>query len=207
MSELQHELNDLKGFIADLKADRAAAKEKERREAWTKYVTLSVVIVAVFAAIATQWSGKYSSRTLARLNDATFYQAKASDQWSFYQAKSIKQNLYEVNRPRAARNGEATEETAALQLKEFEDKIAKYEKEKKDIMDEARKLEAQRDEARGLADLASQKGGAMGLAVAIFSIGIAMSSICMVTKKKPLWFISLVMSAFAVEEMVRVWLS
>jgi hypothetical protein len=37
--------------------------EKEQREAWTKYVSLTVVIIAVIAAIATQWGGKYSGRT------------------------------------------------------------------------------------------------------------------------------------------------
>src|ERR1041385_7316714 len=98
MPDLQSELNELKNFIADLKADRAVTKEKEKREAWTKYVSLTIVVIAVFAAIATQWAGKYSSRTLAKLNDATFFQAKASDQWSYYQAKSIKQNLYETSR-------------------------------------------------------------------------------------------------------------
>src|SRR5436190_5672981 len=78
METLQNELNELKNFIADLKADRAAQKEKERREAWTKYTSLSIVFIAVLAAVATQWSGKYSSRVLVALNDATFHQAKAT---------------------------------------------------------------------------------------------------------------------------------
>src|SRR5437773_4627817 len=98
MDTLQSELVELKNFIADLKADRAAQKDKEKRESWTKYTSLSIVFIAVLAAVATQWSGKYSSRVLVALNDATFDQAKASDQWSYYQAKSIKQNLYEIGR-------------------------------------------------------------------------------------------------------------
>jgi len=80
MAILQSELNELKNFIADLKGDRATQKEKEKREAWTKYTSLSIVFIAVLAAVATQWSGKYSSRVLVALNDATFDQAKASDQ-------------------------------------------------------------------------------------------------------------------------------
>ena len=43
MDNLQNELKDLKGFIAELKADRAETKEKEKRESWTKYVSLTVV--------------------------------------------------------------------------------------------------------------------------------------------------------------------
>ena len=46
MNDLQKEISELKQFIIDLKADRAATKEKEEREAWTKYVSLSVVIIA-----------------------------------------------------------------------------------------------------------------------------------------------------------------
>ena len=34
--ELDQELSELKGFIAELKQDRTAQKEKEKREAWTK---------------------------------------------------------------------------------------------------------------------------------------------------------------------------
>jgi hypothetical protein len=67
--ELDQELAELKGFIADLKADRAAQKEKEKREAWTKYTSMSLVFIAVLAAIATQWAGRYSTRVLTGLND------------------------------------------------------------------------------------------------------------------------------------------
>ena len=206
MSELSSELNELKQFIVDLKADRAAAKEKERCEAWTKYVSVTVVLIAVFAAIATQWSGKYSSRSLASLNDATYYQSHASDQWSFYQAKSIKQNLYEINRPAPAKAGAADPEAEA-RLKEFQDKIARYEKEKKEITEKAMLSESKRDEARAAASAASRKGAGMGLSVAVFSISIAMASICMVTKKKPLWFISIAMAAAAAAQAVAVWVS
>src|SRR5881628_3295835 len=107
MDTLQNELNELKNFISDLKSDRAAQKEKEKREAWTKYTSLSIVFIAVLAAVATQWAGRYSSRVLVSLNDATFDQAKASDLWNYYQAKSIKQNLYEVTRDQLPKTSEA----------------------------------------------------------------------------------------------------
>src|SRR5215471_8159662 len=94
--ELDQELAELKNFIADIKADRAAQKEKEKRESWTKYTSISIVFIAVLATVATQYAGKYSGRTLVELNKATFSQAKASDKWGEYQANSIKRNLYEA---------------------------------------------------------------------------------------------------------------
>jgi hypothetical protein len=203
MNELQSELNELKQFIADLKDDRAAAKEKERREGWTKYVSLTVVVVAVFAAIATQWAGKYSGRVLVSLNSATYNQAQASDQWAFYQAKSIKQNLYELSRGQMAKAPEGPE--AAKQAEEFEKKIAKYEKEKGEILAAAKGFEKERDLARQAATEATEKGGGMGLAVSLFSVAIAMASICLVTKKKPLWFFSGLLALVAMGEMFRVW--
>src|SRR3569832_1915867 len=110
-TNLDKEIVELKGFIADLKADRAAQKEKESRESWTKYTSMSLVFIAVLAAVATQWSGKFSSRTLVELNNSTFYQAEASDQWSYYQAKSIKQNLYEAMRDLSPKDAGGTTNT------------------------------------------------------------------------------------------------
>ena len=207
MDTLQSELNELKTFISDLKADRAAQKDKEKREAWTKYTSLSIVFIAVLTAVATQWSGKYSSRVLVALNDATFDQAKASDQWSYYQAKSIKQNLYEVARDQLPKASEGPDSATAKQIEGFNAKIAKYEQDKNQIQADAKKREEQRDQARQAAVISSQLGSRMGLAVSIFQISIAMGSICLVMKKKPLWYLSLLLAGLAAAEMVRVWMS
>lgn len=205
MDDFQKELNELKGFIADLKADRAATKEKEKREAWTKYVSLTVVIIAVIAAIASQWSGKYGSRVLTNLNDATYNQTQASDQWAYYQAKSIKQKSFEIGRDQLTQVSASGEARVAL-IKNYETEAAKYKQEQEEIKAKATKFEKQRDADRAAADVASGKGGKMGLAVSFFSVSIAMASICMVTKRKPLWFLSMVLAAVGVYEMVAAWL-
>ncbi len=202
MDKLQTEIGELKNFIADLKADRAAQKEKEKREAWTKYTSLSLVCLAVLAAVATQWGGKYSSRTLVNLNDSTFNQAQASDQWSYYQAKSIKQNLYEMSRDQLTKVGETADPATAKQIDKVNSKIEKYEKDKADIQKEAKAFERVRDERRAGATHASKQGGEMGLSVSIFQISIAMGSICLVVKKKGLWYLSLVLGALAVAQML-----
>jgi hypothetical protein len=205
MDTFGNELSELKGFVADLKADRAAQKEKEQRESWTKYTSMSIVFIAVLAAIATQWAGKYSGQVLVQLNKATLLQAKASDQWSYYQANSIKQNLYEsIHELYPRDNGSAD---AAKREKDFNDKLAKYSTNKDQAMKDARDLETQREDARKIADRSSALGGKMGSAVSIFQISIAMGSICLVTKKKPLWYLSMLLAAFATFKMVLVWMS
>jgi hypothetical protein len=188
MDQLQEEIAELKQFIIDLKADRAATKEKERREAWTKYVSLSVVVIAVLAAIATQWSGKYSSRT-------QMSQAQASDQWSFYQAKSIKQHLVESSLAQAARVGNTNEAEVAHWMKKLREDATRYDKEKAEIKLKAEELEKTRDDA-------SRRSGRLGMAISCFTVGIATASICLVTKRKPLWFLALLLSAIAVGQMI-----
>ena len=205
MNELQTEIAELKEFIADLKADRAATKAKEKREAWTKYVSLSIVIIAVIAAIAAQWGGKYSSRVLTQLNDATFNQTLASDQWAYYQAKSIKLKAYEIARDELAHSAGATEAGTGALIRNYEETAAKYKAEQKDIETKAHDLEIKRDDARKAATIASGKGGKMGLAISFFSVAVALASICLVTKKKPLWFAALILAGIAITEMVLAW--
>jgi hypothetical protein len=207
MDDLQSELQELKGFISDLKADRAAQRDKEGRESWTRLTSLSIVVIAVLAAVATQWAGKYSSRVLVCLNDATHNQAKASDQWSYYQAKSIKQNLYEAAAEQAPKAEGGSAEEATRRSEAIKAKVARYETEKEQIQAEARVLEQERDLARGRARAAGERGGRMGLAVSIFQISIALASICLVTKKKPLWYCSMLLAVWGTLEMVRVWLA
>ena len=191
MNELQTEISELKEFIADLKSDRAATKEKEKREAWTKYVSLTVVIIAVIAAVAAQWSGKYGGR-------AQTSQALASDQWAFYQAKSIKQHLVESELFALKKTANPADAEVAKEIKKLEDAVVKYDKEKADIKAKAEALEKIRDDA-------GKRGGKMGLAVSIFTVAIATASICTVTKKKPLWFIAIAMSAVAIVQMILAW--
>ena len=203
--ELDQELAELKTFIADLKTDRAAQKEKEQREGWTKYTAISLVFIAVLAAIATQWSGKYSSRVLVELNNSTFHQAKASDQWAYYQAKSIKLNLYEVVRETTPKSADPTGEERAA--KAFDAKVEKYKTDEAKIMADAKALEAQVENARQAARRAGEHGSGMGSAIAVFQIAIALGSICLVTKRRGLWYLSMLLAALATFQMILVWCS
>jgi uncharacterized membrane protein YoaK (UPF0700 family) len=191
MDNLDKEISELKQFIIDLKADRAATKEKEQREAWTKYVSLTVVIIAVFAAVATQSGGKYGGRT-------QMSQAQASDQWSFYQAKSIKQHLVETTLAQVKRSGNTNDEEVARTIKKLSDDLARYDKEKAEIKAKAEGLEKVRDDA-------SKRSGKIGQAISYFTVAIATASICTVTKKKPLWFVAIAMSLVAILQTVLAW--
>jgi len=191
MDELQQEIAELKQFIVDLKADRAAQKEKEKREAWTKYVSLTVVIIAVIAAIISQWSGKYSSRV-------QMSQAQASDQWAFYQAKSIKQHLDETTVAQISRLTNTNDAEAMAMLAKLKTDLGRYDQEKADIKARAEALEKTRDDA-------GKRSGKMGTAISCFTVAIACASICTVTKRKPLWFVSMLLAAGGLVEAIVAW--
>jgi len=42
----------------------------------------------------------------------------------------------------------------------------------------------------------------MGLSISIFQISIALGSICLVVKKRPLWYLSLLLGALAAAQMI-----
>jgi len=194
------DLNELKELVAELRAEHVAQKEKERKERWTKYVSLSMVIIAVLAAVATLKGGGFSTRTLKEMNEATFNQTEASDQWSFYEAKSIKQNIYELELERAAVALDPDAKFAA-QLKE---KVAKYDQDKADITAKAKAFETARDAARRTATSAAEHSKQMGLAITLYQIAIALGAMCLIVKKKPLWIASSLLGAAATVQMIYV---
>jgi hypothetical protein len=58
---------------------------------WMSWVALATAAMAVFAAVTTLYVGKYSSRAI--LN-----QGQETSQWAYYQAKSIKSYVYEIQK-------------------------------------------------------------------------------------------------------------
>ena len=182
---MEDQLAELKDLVGAIKADHQAQKDKEKRDSWTKYVSLWMICLAVLTAIATQKGAGFSTATMKQLNEATFEQALASDQWAYFQAKGIKQSLYE-------REIEAGNKDSALSVK-----VAKYDKEKKEISAQAKGFEAKRDTARIEATRASDHARRLGLSATLFQIAIALGGVCMVVKKKLLWYASMVPGAAA----------
>ena len=194
------DLNELKDLVAELRAEHVAQKAKEKRDSWTKYVSLTMVIIAVLTAICTLKSGGFSTRTLKEMNEATFNQTKASDQWAFYQAKSIKMNLYEIEFEHLTANPNAD----PLLVSKSKSKLDGYAKDKKDITDKAKGYEDARDKARITADSAAEHSKQMGYACTVYQIAIALGAMCLIVKKKPLWIASSILGLLATAQMIYV---
>ena len=194
------DLDELKSLVAELRAEHQAQKEKVKRERWTRYVSLTMVVVAVLSAIATLKGGGFSTRNLKEMNEATFNQTQASDQWAYYQASSIKENLCEIELDHLT--AEAAPDAAAIA--KMKAKVEKYEKNKTESTASARKFEDARQAARNRADAAALHSKEMGLAITLFQVAIALGAMCLIVKKKPLWVASMLLSTLAAAQMVYV---
>jgi hypothetical protein len=139
-------------------------------EAWISWVALSTAILAVLAAIASLLSGEHA-------NEAMMNQIEASDQWNYYQAKSIKTSVLEAKMSLAGTPNESDQT-----------KRDRYEKEQEEI-----KSEAERKEAAAKANFHKHEVFARG--VTMFQIAIAIAAISALTKRRKFWIVSLLFGA------------
>ncbi len=159
---------------------------EEKKEKWLNYLALTTVIFAVCATLSTFKGGGHSTRSVLS-------QSQASDQWAYFQSKSIKGYLYELQKEkfelelRAAdpRTKKILGEDYGKRIEAYSSKIKKYDEEKAKIEKEARALEALRDEAQ-------KHSKAFGMAVIFLQIAILLSSIAALLKKKIVWISGLV---------------
>jgi hypothetical protein len=155
---------------------------EENKERWLNYLSFTTVLIAVCATLSTFKGGGYSTKSLLSQN-------KASDQWAFYQSKSLKSYLYEIQEENLeselARVGDKPDVTGLKErISSYKKKVDKYAKEKEDISNKAKAFEATRDECKLHSD-------AFGLAVIFLQISILLSSISALVKKKPIWYCSI----------------
>ncbi len=166
--------DDIQTLIASIADERRAAKEKEKRERWTRYVSLMVVVLAVATGVGSLKAGGFSTKVV-------LFQGQASDTWAFYQAKSIKQRIAEM---------EARQATGAAAAAAAED-AARYKTEEKGLQAKAAQLEETRD---GFA----KHGPPLGFGITLLQISIALASVCLLTKRKMLWAAAGVLGAIGI---------
>jgi Domain of unknown function (DUF4337) len=153
-------------------------KAEEQKERWTLYVALSTALMAVMAAVAGLLAGHHA-------NEALIERTKASDQWNFYQSKNLKQEIA-INTDQILHALGKTDT-----IKDHSADIARYDKEKAAI-----KKEAEEDEKSSEDNLA--KHVPLASAVTAFQIAIAISAISILTRRKKLWYGSLLLTVIGI---------
>lgn len=114
-------------------------------------------------------------------------QQQASDQWAYYQAKSIREHLYQSQKRMleeqlslfsGSLDAERTAKARAA-IKVFADEQARYANEKKAIMHKARELEKERDKDRAKDPYFEYAEGLLQIAIIVASVSIIADSLAL----------------------------
>ena len=165
---------------------------EEKKETWLNYLALITVIIALGATLSTLRVGSFSSGSILK-------QTQASNQWSYFQAKSIKSSLYEIQKEELEFELNTIGQTASRDVTEklekkiasYSQRIKRYDDEKAAIMSDAKKFEAERD-------LGTRHSQAFGLAVILLQLAILLSSIAALMKNKSVWVLGLLLGGLGI---------
>lgn len=166
------------------KAEEGGTSEKreEQRARWLTWLSLSTAMLAVLAAIASLESGDHANEAIVLKTDATLTQSAADDTWAYYQAKSVKADMYRALAPLAPRPEVADE--WAKKAKEEDEQKAEQKTEAEKLGREVKAADTESKQHLALHHRFAKS-------VTIFQVAIAMAAIAALARRKALWWVSL----------------
>lgn len=151
--------------------------------AFLSRVAVSIAVLAVVAAGAGSLETIESGAATAAKAEAVLFQNKATDNWNFFQAKSLKKNMYDI----AAAQGGAT-------ANGFQVEARRNETESEDIQKIAKDFEAKSEESLQVAGVHEARHHRLTIAATFLHIAIAIATIAIITggRRWP-WYSSLML--------------
>jgi hypothetical protein len=148
-------------------------------------VAISVAVLAVFAAVAGSLETVEGGRALGSTSEAVLMQDRATDMWNEFQADSIKKHVYGI----AADGGGANVDRYRKNAKEYGDTQTKL---RKNALDD----EGDRDRLIKESAMHEDRHHWLTGSATLFEIGIAMSTVAIITRRHWLWFTALGFGVF-----------
>ena len=158
---------------------------------WIKYLSLSTAMVAVLAAVASLLSGGNSNEAILEKSNAMLNQSLASDQWAYYQAKSLKGAL-------SSSEARIVQDSKPDVAAKFVEDAKRYKIEGDEIQKKAEHYEEQVKENNERSEELMHKHHKFAITVTLLQISIALSAIAALTRRKELWFVGLATSGAGV---------
>jgi Domain of unknown function (DUF4337) len=170
---MSEELNELKEHAEHAKEDPSLAP-----------ISVTMAMLAVLVAVVTLLGHRAHTEEVV-------LQAKASDQWAYYQAKNIRRHEDEIFSDLAS--VETTTDAAALaKLREkYSSEAARYKDDQKEIEDKARELEAEVGTERNRADR-------YDLAEVFLEVGLVITSITLLSGRRLFWMFGILMGVIGI---------
>lgn len=151
---------------------------------------LTTAIIGVFLALSSILGGNAN-------DDIMIHRGLANNQWAYFQAKSTKQALFEVNRKMFETQlddptlAPLYREAVQKKLDDFDARVARYESEKNEIREQAEKHEK-------LSEAAAEIENMYDYAEAFYQIAIIISAIAIIAKRRELWYLGTALGTIAV---------
>jgi uncharacterized protein DUF4337 len=156
-----------------------AVEHEAHKPGLGQQVAIFSALLATVGAIVSFFGGDAQNRAMLYKNEAVLERAEATDQWNFYQAKSMKQNIAEIAAANAA-NPKVAEKYTGEALR--------YAKEKNEVMVEAKKHDAAYKAWNEKSELALHPHHYLAMSMTLLQIAIALASITVLTQKRWLLF-------------------
>ena len=137
-------------------------------------VAIFTAVLATVGAIVSFFGGDTQNKAMLYKNEAVLKKTEASNQWNYYQAKSMKQNLAEF--AGALATNPATVEKMQAEAK-------RYAAEKDAIRKDAEALEKASREANEHSEHALHPHHYLAISMTLLQIAIALASITVLTRK------------------------
>ena len=167
--------------------DHEVEHQAQHGDPFAGRIAVATAIFATIGAMFGYMGGHTQNEALLYKNEAAIRRAEASDQWNFYQAKSNKQNLAELG---------ATLTTGDQQAR-YQAEVARYNKEKNEIMPEAKKLEEAAKTAEEQSEASMHVHHRWAQATTLIQIAIALAAITILTRNRGLQYTSYGVAAAA----------
>lgn len=141
----------------------------------TQKIALMTAILATIGALVSYQSGSAQNEAMFLKNESILKQSEASDQWAFFQAKSIKSHLDEATASLATDPAVRAKFLAAKE---------KTDHERAEIQIEAKKLQAESHKLSKESEAKLRPHERLALALTFLQIAIALAAITVLTRKK-----------------------
>ena len=152
-----------------------AVEHEAQKGGLGQQVAIFTAVLATVGAIVSFFGGDTQNNAMLFKNEAVLERAKASDQWNFYQAKSMKQNLAELA---------ATISTDPKKAEFYQGEAKRYAKEKNEIAEDAKKHEKASDDWNEKSAHALHPHHYLSISMTLLQIAIALASITVLTQKR-----------------------
>lgn len=134
-------------------------------------VSVTIALLAVIAAAVGSLETLETSAVTVAKSEAVLAQNKATDQWNFFQAKSVKASLYQIG-----------SETAPTKRDDYMKEVERYRKEQNDIMKDAKALEAASEAHSHNGEKHEHKHHVLTVAATLLHISIAIATISIIMR-------------------------